>query len=213
MENRKGESMKRITTGIFAGLCCLCVFCCSVEAKTIYVTGVTKITLRTGPGVDNKIVSMLTSGTKLEMIHHEKDWSEVATEKGKTGWVLTRFLTEDLPLSQVVDKLEKKNAVLTRQLEILRRENAAMKQDSMELVQVKKKYEKLASESENILKLHADYDALVKVSNEQKETIASLEKSVNNDTKFWFLAGAGVFLVGVLLGLSNRSGKRNSLRV
>ncbi len=213
MGSKKGKFMARIMAGCLVVMCCVLGFGFSVEAKTIYVTGVTKITLRTGPGVDNKIVAMLTSGTKLEMIHHEKDWSEVITQSGKTGWVLTRFLTEDLPLSLVVEKLEKKNALLTRQVETLRGENAVMKQDCKELVQVKKKYEKLASESANILKLKEDYQALVDISNEQKNTIASLEKSVKNDTKFWFLSGAGVFLVGVLLGLSTRSGKRNSLRM
>ncbi len=203
--------MRKGIMGLVAGVFCLCFFVFPGYAQGIYVTGITKITLRSGPGVDNKILDMLTSGTKLEMVQRGNDWSQVRTESGKNGWVLTRFLTEELPLSQVVIRLEKKNKKLAEELEILRTEHKDMSQENIRLAGVEKAYEKLSADSADFLKLSADYKLLVQESQDQKKTIASLEENLNNDTRFWFLSGAGVFLVGVLLGLSTRPGKRNSL--
>ncbi len=210
-DSRKGETMKNVIMGLLVGLCGLYFFCSPANAQPIYVTGVTKITMRTGPGVDNKIVAMLTSGTKLKMLERGDGWSRVLTEKGKEGWVLTRFLTQDPPLSQVVARLEKKNRNLTRELEQLQTEHREMTRENIRLAGVEKAYEKLSADSENFLKLSEDYKTLVQESQEQQNTIASLEKQLGNDTRFWFLSGAGVFLVGVLLGLGSRPGRRNSL--
>lgn len=210
---KKGEIMKKVIMGLLAGILGLWFFCFPANAQSIYVTGVTKITMRTGPGLDNKIVAMLHSGTKLKMLEQGDDWSQVLTEGGKTGWVLTRFLTQDLPLSYVVVRLEKKNKQLTEELEQLHTEHKEVTQENIRLATIEKKYEKLSADSANFLKLSGDYKVLVQESQDQKNTIASLEKQLRNDTRFWFLTGAGVFIVGVLLGLGSRPGKRNSLGI
>lgn len=75
-------------------------------AQEVYVSGVTKITMRTGPGVEHKIVAMLETGTRLEMVERKPDWSLVQTDSQKQGWVLTRFLTQDRPLTFQVEKLQ-----------------------------------------------------------------------------------------------------------
>ncbi|MFO7912531.1 MAG: SH3 domain-containing protein, partial [Desulfotignum sp.] len=46
--------------------------------------------MRTGPGVEHKIVAMLVSGTRLEILEYQDDWSMVQTDDQKSGWVLTR---------------------------------------------------------------------------------------------------------------------------
>ena len=45
----------------------------------------------------------------------------------------------------------------------------------------------------------------------QKAQIEILENNLNNEEKLWFLSGAGVFIVGLFLGLSTRKKKRSSL--
>ncbi len=207
----KGEIMRKGIMGLAAGIFCLCFFVFPGYAQGIYVTGITKITLRSGPGVDNKILAMLTSGTKLEIVQRGDDWSQVRTERGKSGWVLTRFLTEELPLSQVVIRLEKKNKKLIEELEALRTEHKTMREDNLRLAGIENAYKNLSADSADFLKLSGDYKLLVQECQDQKKTIASLKENQKNDTRFWFLSGAGVFLVGVLLGLSTRPGKRNSL--
>jgi SH3 domain protein len=102
-----------------AAICLLAMVCTGpLLAKDIYVTGITKITMRTGPGVEHKIVAMLTSGSKLETIEYQRDWSHVKTQDNKSGWVLSRFLTEEVPQTLLVEQLQTETERLVAALEL-----------------------------------------------------------------------------------------------
>lgn len=193
-----------ILTGLFlfAGVC---------FAEDIYVTGVTKITMRTGPGVEHKIVAMLQSGTKLSIVKFQEDWSHVKTVQGKTGWVLSRFLTQKVPDALVVAKLEKENQELVTRLEILEEENKNITVKNAALVQIEEKYNKLIKESADFLKLDAKYKEKTAQYEAQKIKIEELENDLNDEIKVWFLIGPGVFIIGLIFGLSTRKKRRNSL--
>ncbi|MCG8686013.1 MAG: TIGR04211 family SH3 domain-containing protein [Desulfobacterales bacterium] len=194
-------------------LICLFFFATTVPlfAKDIYVTGVTKITMRTGPGTTHKIVEMLTSGTKLEILDYQKDWSMVQTAQGKNGWVLSRFLTEEVPKTLMVQRLKKENMRLAADLDAAEQKVETLKSKNGVLTDIEKKYKELKQASADYLKLDAEYKELLKVSEDQKSQIQVLQENMNNDEKLWFLSGAGVFIVGLIFGLSTRKKKRSSL--
>lgn len=182
-----------------------------VQAKDIYVRGVTKITMRTGPGTDRKIIAMLLSGDKLRILEHQKDWSMVKTSDGKSGWVLTRFLTEEVPDAILVQQLKKENQRLVAGLDASQENGRKLKARNEVLTEVEKKYNALKKASAGYLKLDAEYKALMETSQDQKIQIQNLEQSLNDEEKLWFLSGAGVFIVGLILGLSTRKKKSSSL--
>ncbi len=182
-----------------------------LSAKDIYVSGVTKITMRTGPGTEHKIVVMLTSGTKLEILEYQKDWSQVRTYGGKLGWVLSRFLTEEVPKTLLVLQLKKENLRLESALETAQEKGRELKVKNESLTGIEKKYKQLEQASADYLKLDAKYNELLKTSEDQKVHITTLEQNMNNEEKLWFLSGAGVFIVGLIIGLSTRKKKRGSL--
>ncbi len=180
-------------------------------ATDIYVTGITNITMRTGPGVSHKIVAMLKSGTKLEIMDYQSDWSQVKTAGGNIGWVLTRFLTEKVPDALLVEKLQKQNEALQGKLETLEDENRNLTVKNATLVQVEEKYNKLKKESSDFLKLDKQYKELLKLYEAQKTQIESIEFDSKKEIKFWLLIGPAVFLVGLFFGLGSRKKKRSSL--
>jgi SH3 domain protein len=197
---------------ILASICLLGMVCTGpLSAKDIYVTGITKITMRTGPGVEHKIVAMLTSGTKLETIEYQRDWSHVKTQGNKTGWVLSRFLTEEVPQNLLVEQLQAENEKLQTALEQAEEKNRGLTEKNETLMDIEEKYKKLEQESADFLKLSDSYKALSQESQDQKDQILTLEKNMNNEEKLWFLSGAGVFIVGLIIGLSTRKKKRSSL--
>jgi len=183
----------------------------SLSAQEIYVTGITKITMRTGPGVEHKVVAMLTSGTKLYTLEYQRDWSMVKTQDNRIGWVLTRFLTKEVPKTLLVNKLQKENERLVVDLEQAEEKNLELTRENESLVDIEEKYKKLEQASADFLKLNAEYKGLIKKSQEQKKQIETLEKNMNNEEKLWFLSGAGVLIVGLIVGLSTRKKKKNSL--
>ncbi len=197
---------------ILAFICLLgMVLAGPLAARDIYVTGITKITMRTGPGVEHKIVAMLTSGSKLETIEYQKDWSHVKTQDNKRGWVLSRFLTEKVPQTLLVKQLQDENARLVTALEQAEDKKRALAEKNDLLGDIEKKYKKLKQASAEFLKLNESYKVLSKLSQDQKDQIHTLEQNLNNEEKIWFLSGAGVFIVGLIIGLSTRKKKRSSL--
>ena len=183
----------------------------SALAETVYVKGVMKITMRTGPGVSHKIVTMVESGDRLEIIEKNEDWSRVRSSKGREGWVLTRFVTPEVPVVLLVDGLKKKNTELSSMLEQVKTENAELSGTRVKLLNLEKSYTLLKKESADFLALEKKYEKATKGFQEQQEHIAALEKSLGNEDIKWFLSGAGVLVAGIFLGMSAKKKKRNSL--
>ena len=193
-------------------ICLICLgWTAMVMADDIYVSGVTKITMRTGPGTDHKIVAMLASGTRLEVLNYQTDWSQVKTEDEKTGWVLSRFLTKDKPLNLMVQQLEEENGKLSKALETAESRASELKEKYDALAGIEQKYKQLEQASADYLKLESTYKALQETARTQQEQIQSLEGKVDNEELYWALAGAGVFIIGLVIGLATRQKRRHSL--
>jgi SH3 domain protein len=203
--------MKKIYQYLLVIFLGMVFFTSPLLAEDSYVAGITKITMRTGPGVGNKIVAMLSSGDKLEIIKYQWDWSQVKTDQGKIGWVLSRFLTQEVPDMFEIKRLKQENLELTARLDALEAQNKMLTGENTALVRIQEKYKKLERESADFLKLDAEYQKIIGQFKAQKEQIKILENSLTKDQKIWFLAGAGVFILGLFLGLSTRKKQRNRL--
>lgn len=183
----------------------------SAMAGTIYVKGVMQITMRTSPGVENKVVAMVDSGDTLEILERNDEWSRVRNTKGKEGWVLTRYLTSEMPVVLLFEGLKKKNAELSETLERLQAENVELSATEAKLQELEKSYAMLKNEAADFLDLKKRYDEVTMKFKDQQERIAILEKSLGKEDLKWFMGGAGVLLLGMLLGMVARKKKRNSL--
>lgn len=180
-------------------------------AKDIYVTGIINITMRTGPGVEHKIITMLETGTKLEIVEYQKDWSQVKKASGETGWVVSRFLTQEIPDVLLVGKLKKDNQNLISRFAEIEAKNKTLLAKNAALIRIEESYNKLKRESADFLKLDEKYKEIKQQYEAQKHQVEMLENDLSNDEKLWFLSGAGVFIVGMFLGLSMRKKKKSSL--
>lgn len=182
-----------------------------IYAKDIYVSGVTQITMRTGPGVEHKIIAMINSGVKLEMLEYSREWSMVRNAAGKTGWVLTRFLTEEAPKTLMVERYKQENERLASKLSAAEETVKTLNIQNRELTEITQKYKQLKDASASYLKLDAEHKALLEQSREQEKRIHSLEQSIKSEVKLCLLSGAGVFIVGLIFGMSTRKKQRGSL--
>ncbi len=190
---------------------CLWGWVSGATAQEVYVSGITKVTMRTGPGIEHKILAMVETGTRLEVQEYRSDWSLVQMENQKEGWVLTRFLTEEKPLTFLVETLQGENERLTRALEDSENQNQKLTDKNAALSDIETKYRELKQASADYLALNEKYQDLVQLSKEQEQQISMLKDNLNSEAMLWFLSGAGVFIVGLILGLSTRKKKRSSL--
>ena len=199
----------------------------STTWAAMYVTEIMTVTMRTGPGTQNKIIAILNSGDKLEVIKQGEGWSYVRLANGKEGWVLTRYLTSQTPTRPLLNNLEKKHEMLMEKCRAtgedntrLKSENDQLKSDLEEnirkLAEMTALYETLKTESSDFIAVKSQLDKTAKDLDNAKQNEKQLEKMVvklrNNQILKGIMLGAGILLLGILLGsISKRQKRRSSL--
>ena len=220
--------MKHITKFIvFVGFF-LIVFYNAANAETMYVSDVLKLTVRVGKGQDYKIISVIQSGQTVEVLQPEDEWALVRLDDGKEGWVLTRYLTSKITNNVKLQWLQKKHKTLTVQAATLLEENTKLKEENKKFKsdlnksqknaeELKMSYEALKTESADYIKLKSKHAKTASQLAEYTEKFELLEKELTKlefgRTIRWFLAGAGVLLLGFLIGFATkRQRRRTTLR-
>lgn len=135
----------------------------------------------------------------------------VKNATGKTGWVLSRFLTQDVPESILLAQYKQENERLASKLSQAEQTAKTLKTQNEELTETAHKYKQLKDASASYLKLDAEHKKLLEQSAEQEKRIHSLERSIKSEVKLGLLSGAGVFIVGLIFGMSSRKKKKGSL--
>jgi len=93
----------------------------------MYVTDQLFLSLRSAPDPEQPAMELLRSDTKVDVLRTEGDWADVRLEDGRSGWVMKRFLVEDLPKPLIIEELKGQLKDEDLVLERLRQENASLK--------------------------------------------------------------------------------------
>jgi SH3 domain protein len=220
MPDMKHE-LKRI---VFLGIVLMC-FSATGFAETMYVTDLLKLTLRSGPSTEHKILSVVESGQQVEMLEPGEDWSLVRIANGKEGYVLTRYLMPEPTHNVRLEKLQTKHKALMQQAATLLEENTGFrnegKQLKSDLDKNEKALKKLSTDYDNLKAGSAEYIELKEkyktVSGqlaEQTKRADALDEELRaiemNQYIKWFLAGSGVLLLGFIVGFSARRQRRRT---
>ncbi len=183
--------------------------------KTVYVKPSSEVALRRGKGTEFKIIALVKDGSAVQLVEEGESYAKVRLANEKEGWMLTRFLNEEPPLEQQVISLQNKNdKVIAREAE-LRQEledlSTALRQSNTELSTTQEErdsavqdFTKLQQATADVVKIKTDLEETKKTNEQLTEKLAVLQldnDSLSKDKKmYWFLAGGGVLLLGMLLG-------------
>jgi len=205
---------------------CLFLLSTAVLAETnYYINDSMKITMRTGPATDRKIIALLGVGQKVEILKAENEWTMVRLLNGKEGWVISRFLTDKTPDSIQLEALKKNHSTLQTKAASLMEENKALKAENKKFGidlntseskqrGLSKSYETLKRESKKFLDLQAKYKestSKLAVETQKAEKYEDdLTKLLWNKNIKWFLSGAGVLILGFIIGFSTKRQRRHS---
>lgn len=217
--------MRPIIKGLGVVGICLLFFSTAFSAETRYVNDKMKITMRTAPGVDRKIISLLSIGQKVELIETGDEWTRIRLANAKEGWVLSRFLTDKVPSKIELEKLKSEHKALVAQVSSLLEENKVLKTENNSfrteltsnknrLQNLDKAYNALKTESADFLDLQSKYKkTAVKLAEQTKKADQyeeDLTKILWNQNIKWFLSGAGVLILGFIIGFSTKRQRRHS---
>ena len=192
-------------------------------AETNYVSDEMHITFRSGPASDRKIIKLLVSGQPLEVQQKQGDWALVHLPDGKEGWVLHRYLTTEEPCDMVLERLSANHAALTTRADALDKENSSLKSRNKtlendlqatqaDLKKTQTELNTLKKESATYLALKAEHQKTDTQLTEQTNRVDILENELaraKNNYKM-FLTGAGILVLGLIIGLLSRPQKRRS---
>jgi SH3 domain protein len=192
--------------------------CGTALAETRYVSDNLEITMRSGKGTSYGITRMLRSGTPVDVIEEDKEagYTHVRVKGGKEGWVLSRFLMKGqaardrlAAAEKSLAELELENRKMETSMAALTDEKAALEKQleslegqtrnvSQELSEIKRTASSaLAIDSEN-----KDLKGRVVSLERQLQTLQQENEGLRDRTaRDWFMVGAGVVLLGIIVGL------------
>ena len=216
-------------------ICLATLLSSSLQAETQYVIPSSEIPVRRGQGNDYKIVALVSDGTEVEVVERGDSYSLVRLANEKEGWILTRFLSDDPPLTEVVATLTSENEAIKLQEEqsaqklMLQEQQSIQKQEelSQALAQTEQKlettdaekaaitasFEKLQKDTANVVEIKKKMTETVNENKSIRQKLTTLtrenEELKSDERISWFLAGGGVLLLGIIIGkITSRSRKR-----
>ena len=189
------------------------------SSKYQYVVDKLVINMRSGKSNEHRIVQTLESGAKLRILSRGKKYTKVRTGKGKTGWVLTRYLMSEPaarillpPIKEQLTKLQAEHAEATKALKAITKERDSLKHAAANLDRLEKKHKKLLEESVRLKDAASKSTNLSEASKELSRKNATLESQLDlmlrevkdlreGSNRLWFLTGAGIILIGIVIGV------------
>jgi SH3 domain protein len=187
-------------------------------AETRYVSDNLEITMRSGKGTSYGITRMLRSGTPVDVLEEDEEtgYTHVRAKGGKEGWVLTRYLMKGqaardrlAAAEKNLAELELENRKMETGMAALTEEKAALEKElssldgqtrnvSQELAEIKRTASSaLAIDAEN-----KDLKGRVVSLERQLQTLQQENEGLRDRTaRDWFMVGAGVVLLGIIVGL------------
>lgn len=198
--------------------CSALVSATAALAETRYVQDQLEITLRTGESTRNSIIRMLASGDRVELLESnpESGYSKIRTADGTEGWVLTRFLMTEPAARQQLARLRVQAATLREEQARLETELQGVSGENenlrAQLSEMEERYRQASRELAEIRRAAADVLAVNENNKELSQQItdvrqerdamrAEAERMRSDNTRSWFMTGAGVAFGGLLLGL------------
>ncbi|MBN2032152.1 MAG: TIGR04211 family SH3 domain-containing protein [Deltaproteobacteria bacterium] len=198
--------------------CAILYFLPPCWASKAYLTdSFEEFTLRSGPGYEYRIITMLSSGQALEVHESQKEWSRVSLPGGdREGWVVSRYLINRVPWSIQANSLREENASLKAKLSQIesafneaRQEKTKLafefEKNSKLLEETTDRYESLKQGADGYLKLkkiHELNEAALKAARADNERLRKEQEELrSSQLNQWFATGALVLLCGLLLGV------------
>lgn len=190
----------------------------SAHAKTVYVDDSLYAPIRSGEGIQYRILhSGVRSGTALELLEtSDSGYSRVRTPDGIEGWINSRYITEtpiarqrleqaNRQLEQAlgqVSELKEKLAEVTRERDELRNSEEALQARAGKLSEELSDIREVASDSINLDRRNSELrEENQKLRNELEVLTAEKERLEAKKESDFMLLGAALVLLGVILAL------------
>ncbi len=202
---------------VVIAICAVClVIPVSGAAKTMYVTDQLHVAVRSGMGLEYKILDYVKSNERLEVLDTEGEYARVRMKNGTEGWMILRYLSDGTPkpviienLKADIEKLQSRNERAAGQIAALKEKNSRLLQAStgqLEKIEtLAAEYEELKTSCSDFLQLEKKHTALQRELSDIRQRNTSLvedNRQLRKNTYFkWFVAGCSFALFWFAVGM------------
>ena len=199
-------------------------------ADTRYVSDQLVITLREGMGNKYRVIRTLKTDVGMEVLSAEGRYLYVRLKDGTKGYVLKQYVSRKTPKTVTIARLRDEVDVLKKQLSQQNEDVASTQQEQQTIQQqlaeksrsldetvqmlevTRKQLSDLQLKAEDVVMIDAERQQLKKDYAAAQQELESLRTNNNAILKTamikWFIAGAGVLVLGWILGKFSRRKKR-----
>lgn len=195
-------------------------FVVAAHADTQYVSDMLVLIIRDNPAKDANILGSLQTADPVEVLEASDRFMRIRTQEGLEGWVQKNFITPGKPKAIIIKEMKNEISQLKAKIEEFENNRDAdlneirdsSQDDKLKIKQITEKYNNLLKESKTkIAALTGKRDKLKAINTELNIEVDNLTQDLNSHPKTkrvqYFLAGAGVLLLGFFLGLSSKRKK------
>ena len=200
----------------------------TASAESVYISDALTVPLRSGPSNAYRILHRgLPSGTKMEVVGRDEEsgFTQIRTDRGTEGWIPTQYLvkqpiardrlvTANREIKRLNDQLKKQET----RLGSLSREKGQAQQSSTglqrQVATLEKELADIKQISAGAIEEHATNERLTELNERLRTELTSLvldrDALKDNVQQRWLLIGAGLVLLGLVLGLVIKARPRRS---
>lgn len=153
--------------------------------------------MHSGPSAQFRIIGSVNAGSTVNLIEKSNsNYSKITDAKGRTGWVETKFITNTMPASLKLPKVEEELLIVQSELSNIGVENKIFLDSQQQTLskQIKTNNTLVAQRQELINKINS----LQLGNSKLKARISNQSEEVERQ---WFIRGAGVVIAGIFIGL------------
>ncbi|NVD07480.1 SH3 domain-containing protein [Vibrio sp. JPW-9-11-11] len=167
-------------------------------AQNRYISDKLFTYMHSGPSNQFRIIGSVDAGDKVKLLSTNKDtgYTQVQDEKGRTGWVESRFVTNQESMALRLPRLEKELAEVKEKLA-----NARSNADQEKAGLV----DSLETRNRQINELEQGYSEMSQQLSASQEEVRKLRAKLDTQKDDlllkYFMYGGGVAGIGLLLGL------------
>jgi len=225
------DSRLKSRSSITGALLCALAFSLGsavATAETVYISDALTVPLRSGPSNAYRILHRgLPSGTKMEVLGRDEEsgFTQIRTSRGTEGWIPTQYLVNE-PIARerliVANReIQRLNGLMKKQesqLGSLNREKGEAQQSSSglqrEVTTLEKELADIKQISAGAIEEHATNQRLTELNERLRNEVAGLVRErdalQDNAQQRWLMIGAGLVLLGLVLGVVIKARPRRS---
>lgn len=177
-----------------------------------------EVMMRSGKGNRHSIVRMLPSGAKVDLLELDdvEGYALVRSPGGDEGWVLSRYLQTSPPARIRLPNVEQQLATSQSKSKELQQQLAEVRQERDQLQRQVAELERsgtdLQTQLSDVRRLSSSVIQVDEQNQQLRERLAAAEQTLTDlqrekerlesrSAREWFVVGAGVVIIGIILGL------------